>query len=492
MEVQRRFKMKWFAVLFTILFAVVSFAAQNEIPLTTSSKEALQHFEKGLHFLDVGRGLEAHGEFVKAIEADTAFSHAYFYLSLAALSPEEFKESLDKGLKNIQGKSEGEKMLLQIGETFIDNNATKRIELSKVLTTKYPNAPRAWMRLGFSEGTVNHHVDARTAFSKALELSPKLVGAHYALGFSYLFNDPKDFNQAQKHLEHCIQLEPNEAKGYEGLGDVLRAKNELEKARNAYTQALEKDPSLSVASLKKGHINSFLGHFDEARNDYDKGIAGTEDVNKVGFANFKALTYVHAGQPKVAIDELQKLVASQNSTLPKEQSDAIDLGTLTNEITIALHHNLVNDAARILDQMKDLTNQTNARVGDQNFARTQNANLLLFEGQLAARKKDYATARSKAEENRKMVEQDNNPRKFEGYYGLLGLTELLQGNHAKAIENYKKADLTNIYVKYQLALAQEGAGNKQEAKSIFREISHWNFNTVGFALIRKDALQRAS
>ncbi len=78
--------------------------------------------------------------------------------------------------------------------------------------------------------------------------------------------------------------------------------------------------SLSVASLKKGHINSFLGNFDEARTDYDKGIAGAEDVNKINYANFRAFTYVHAGQPAVAIQELEKLRNSANSMkLPKEQ-----------------------------------------------------------------------------------------------------------------------------------------------------------------------------
>ena len=49
------------------------------------------------------------------------------------------------------------------------------------------------------------------------------------------------------------------------------------------------------------------------------------------------------------------------------------------------------------------------RVGDQDFARQQEANILLFEGQLAARKGDYRTARAKAEKNRELLEADSNP-----------------------------------------------------------------------------------
>ncbi|HJZ11766.1 MAG TPA: tetratricopeptide repeat protein, partial [Acidobacteriota bacterium] len=376
---------------------------------------------------------------------------------------------------------------------FLDNNATKRLDLAKALADKYPNGPRAWMRLGFSQSTVNQHEAARKAFTKALELSPNLTGAHFALAFSYLFNEPKNFDKAEEHMRHCIRLEPAEAKGYEGLGDVLRAKNELEKAREAYTQATEKDPALAVAHLKKGHINSFLGRFQEARVDYDKGISGAEEVNKINYANFKAFTYVHQGEPQTAVRELHKLATSADSlTIPKDQTDAIKLATLTNEVTVALHHNLFKEAEQSLHEIWKATEETNQRVADPDFTRQQNANLLLLEGQLAARKGDYATARSKAEESRKLVESDSSPRKFEGYYGLLPMVELLQKNHAKAVELYKKADLTNIYVQYQLGLAYEGAGNTAEAKKLFREVSRWNFNTVTFALVRKDALRRAS
>lgn len=465
----------------------------KEIPATTTSKEARERFNQGLYYLDVAKGLEARQEFMKAIERDPAFAHAYFYLSLSSLSPEEFSQSLERGMKNLQGKSEGEKILFQINRTFIDNDAVKRIELAKALVAQYPQAPRAWLRLGFSQGSINQHGEARKAFEKAAQLDPKLIGVPFALFFSYLFSEPRDFNKAKQSIEQAIQLQPKEAKCYESLGDVLRAMNQLEKARDAYTQATKLDPGLSVASLKKGHIDSFLGNYDEARADYDKGIAGTEKVNKIGFANFKAFTYLYAGQPKIALQELQKLVDTADSLgLPPDQADAAKLATLNNQLTVALHHNLLPEAQSILDQIAKITDDSIKRVQDPDFERQQKASLVLLEGQIAARKKDYKTAQSKAEENRKMIESDSSPRKFEGYYGLLALVERLQGNYAKAVDHYKKADQTILYVKYQYALALNGAGNKDEARKIFREVAQYNFNLVDFALVRKDAMRQAA
>jgi len=362
------------------------------------------------------------------------------------------------------------------------------LHLAQALVQKYPLAPRAWLRLGFTQGSINQNEEARKSFAKALELDPKLIGTPVALVFSYVFSEPRDFDKAKHYAEQCIQLQPKEAKCYELMGDVFRARNELENARDAYTKALQMDPALSVASLKKGHINSFLGHYDEARADYDKGIAATENVNKTGYANFKAFTYLHAGQAKAALQELQKLVDSADSMgLPKEQADAAKLATLNNEMLIALHQNFVEDAQRILNQIKTITAESIRRVGDAEFERQQNANLVLLEGQIAARKKDYKTAQSKSEENRQMIERDNSPRKLEGYYGLLATVELLQGHHAKAVDLYKKADLTLLYVKYQYGLSLEGAGNAKESEKILGEVARFNFNVVDFALARNDA-----
>jgi len=484
-----------FYLLILLLFGSIAAVEQktNDIPVTTNSKEANELFKQGLHYLDVGRAIESRETLQKAIQKDPQFAHAYFYLSMTAFSPEEFKNILDKGMKNTSGKSQGEKTLLEIQQTFITNDAGKRMELAKSLVSQYPEGPRAWMRLGFTQAAVNQHEESRKSWMKALELDPKLVGAHYALIVSYVFNEPKNFDEAQKQAEQCIAQEPNEAKGYEGLGDVYRAKNDLEKARQAYSKAIEIDPSLSQASLKKGHVNSFLGNYDEARADYDKGIAGTPNINKIGFANFRAFTYVHSGQADTALQELQKLVASADTLgISKDQATAAKLATLNNEFTITIHNKMVPKAEEILTQITQLTQETISGVKDPDFSQQQKAGLLLLQAQIAAVKGDYQTARNKAEENKKMLEQNTNPRKLEGYYAASGMIERLQGNFSKSVDDFRKSDLTILYNKYQLGLALEGAGNTQEGKKVLREVAQYNFNTVDFALVRKDAMKRSA
>jgi hypothetical protein len=59
------------------------------------------------------------------------------------------------------------------------------------------------------------------------------------------------------------------------------------------------------------------------------------------------------------------------------------------------------------------------------------------------------------------------------------------------VEHYRSANLADEYTRYHLALALEGAGQTEEAKKIFAEVATFNFNSVGFALVRADALKRA-
>jgi tetratricopeptide (TPR) repeat protein len=61
-----------------------------------------------------------------------------------------------------------------------------------------------------------------------------------------------------------------------------------------------------------------------------------------------------------------------------------------------------------------------------------------------------------------------------------------------AVGHLQQGNPFDPYIKYQLAVAAEGAGDAARAKKLFREVADYNFNAVGFALVRKDALQKAN
>jgi hypothetical protein len=72
-----------------------------------------------------------------------------------------------------------------------------------------------------------------------------------------------------------------------------------------------------------------------------------------------------------------------------------------------------------------------------------------------------------------------------------GFIALYQGKYGEAATHMRQGNLLDPYIKYQLAVATAGAGDAARAKQLYREVAEYNFNTVGFALVRKDAQQKA-
>jgi tetratricopeptide (TPR) repeat protein len=328
---------------------------------------------------------------------------------------------------------------------------------------------------------------------RALELDPKSVAAVNALGQSYFRLEPKDYAQAETYMRRLVELEPDEAKAYEWLGDLERARNDLQAALEAYTQATDRDPALAMAQQKKGHVDSFLGNFEEARAAYDAAMETARPENKLQYANFRAFIHIHAGEIQAALDELVELVgAVEKMGTPEDQVEGNKVFTLTNHVTVALHHGKLDQAAKALAQRNALQREIGEEVGTEDSKRLQEANCLAWDGLLAAYQGEYELAAKKAEENAKLLEEDQNPRKLEAHHRVLGVAHLLQEDYAPAAEHLRQADHQNtMYIRYQLALAEEGAGNTEEARRLFKEVAEWNFNSVGFALVRKDAAKRA-
>jgi tetratricopeptide (TPR) repeat protein len=279
---------------------------------------------------------------------------------------------------------------------------------------------------------------------------------------------------------------------YWSLGDVARGANQLEDARRYYKLALQLDPHDSTAPVKLGHVNSFLGNFDEARKDYDNGMKVAGAATAAFLGPFKAYTWVYQGEPKRAISELEQLVANiDRSEAGPDQRINAQVGALTNAAQVALHSGFYDDAERILAARAKLARANAAKAGTEAFTKIQEAQIAFWDAQLAAYRGDYKKATELAKKNADLVAGENNARKMEPVHEVLGLIELRKKNWKKAIAELKLADQTQLHNKFLLAQALEGAGQKDDAMKLYKEVSVNNFNTVDFALLRGEALKKA-
>ncbi len=461
------------------------------IPVTTTADVARQQLEQGIHASDMGRGFDARDHLDAAIEADPTFAYAYLNRAYNAQSQEEFLENVRKAVEYMEGASEAERIEIQMGQKSLQNDVDGQLELGRQLVEIIPNSPRAWVDVSFFQSNANKHVEARASLAKAIDLAPDFAAAHLVAANSYLNNEPKDFTRAEAHARRVIELEPNEKNSHDIMGDIYRAQSKLADARDSYTRAAELAPNEALPVQQRGHVNSFLGDYDAARADYDAAIALGRGNEPAGYRTWRAYVNIYAGDPEAAIEELSNLV-DEVDAMGVPGPRGIKVGALTDIAQIQMHNAMYDKAAATLAQRAVLAREQAELTGTDEARRGTEANIAFLEGQLAARRGNYETAIAKVNEIMTLLDPVKDPTKNEPAHYLMGLTAELQGDYTGALAQYDQANQDNISVTYHRAICEEGAGNTAQAKRLFGEVARFNFNFVDYALIRNDAIRRAS
>ena len=459
-------------------------------PITTSSGVARDHFLRGQRELDLTRFIDANAHFKEAVAADPDFAFGYLNVANTATSLAEFKSNLALAEQHAAGASEAERLQIQMVRKGFDQDLAGQLALGQQLVQKYPDSPRAWLALAGVQTGLNKNEEARASIAKALALAPQMFVAHTTLGLSYVFGEPRDFTKALAHMQQAEQLAPDEPGAHMLLGDAYRAQRNLEKAREEYARGHQLNPRDAVLLVKRGHANTMLGNYAAARADYDSAIAVGRANEKAAYVPFRAYVSVYAGEPAAAIDELNRLVASVDG-MGVPDPKAAKVAALGNVAVIAIHTRNQPAVEQALKQLGPVLMQQADEAANPAFRRGQEATMAYFDGWWAARRGDYAAAQSQADRIAQLLAPDKNPRKLEPMHQLEGFIALYQSKYGDAAAHLRQGNLLDPYIKYQLAVATEGAGDVAQAKQLYREVAEYNFNAVGFALVRKDAQQKA-
>lgn len=141
----------------------------------------------------------------------------------------------------------------------------------------YAEAERAWnnaiaadsratsplVDLGDLNFNIRHNVDkAAEYYRKALQINPRLGGAHYALGMALLAKNAPD--KAITAFEESARLSPGNPLPKHGLGRAYQQKKDYRNALAAFDQALVISPDYYPARLAKGDIQMAQGNPQQA------------------------------------------------------------------------------------------------------------------------------------------------------------------------------------------------------------------------------------
>ncbi len=456
----------------------------TDVPSTTSSADALASFKEGMTLSDMGDGIKARAAFTKAIEQDPKFGMAYLMRAGSSNTAKEFADDVTKGKANVDSASSWEKMYAEYMGTNLSGDRNKGMEIMQKIAAEYPEAARAQVNLGFAYAGNNQFDKAQECYTKAIQIDPKWVGGYSALTNSYLFNEPKDLKKAEENALKLIEMAPKSAGAQITLGDCYRAQNDMQKAKDAYTKAVALDTNAPDAYYKLGHANTYLGNMDEARKNYTD--AGIHDVNKTGGILYTANTWLYAGDAKTAEKYIMDQMAASGGMDASQKS-----GYLTSVAAIAIHNGNAATLKNVVAMMQPLSKQITMDLGNTTETKIfETADSLHWQAMIAITDGKFDQAKSKLEAMKTVLEPIKDPRKLEGYEYDMGMLSMKQKSYADAISHFQKADPVPIYNKYMLAKANEAAGNKDKATTLYKEVAAYNFNNVGNALVRSEVKKK--
>ncbi|QBA63199.1 tetratricopeptide repeat protein [Muriicola soli] len=459
---------------------------EGEIPVSTTSDEAMQEFLKGLELLDQGNAQSARPYFDKALELDPDFVSARWYRANSASSAKDFAENRDKFLAMGAKANEGEKLMIEMIEANMANDREKRKELITELVEKYPKSARALdMMAGYYNGN-DETAKAREIWSKAIAINPDHLPTITNLGFSYLFTTPKDYTKAQKYMEMAVAKAPESSRAQINLGDCYRAQGNLNKALGSYLKAAELDPNDDVAFSKAGHANSFLGNLEAARKNYKDSRA----VSEMGLAgyNFEANTYILEGDHEKALAHLKNAIEEiDQKDVPSSNKLWTIMGLTSDCAAIAMHQGDSEALKGYVEDMKPMSGQMIEEINASGFTMNQNANMHFWEAMTSAVAGNYEAAAETAELIKSDMEASDNPNKFRRYHRVHAYVNFQQGNFEKALEHMAELDPDDVYNKYWMARAYKNMGDEEKAMQLAEEIVNDNFNSTQYVLILNEA-----
>ena len=488
-------KISYLLIIFSILLSGCSQKNIIKLPITTSSQEALKHYEKAMLSFEVGDDFEMRRSLDSALIIDPNFAMALeLYESQDPLQKKEHRERAKKASVNI---SDAEKKQLSIRESYRNGDMDKALQDAKWLVNNHGDSYESYVLLGQVQSDRRELEEAIKTLKKALELNPNSYNAYNLLMGHHIVNElqqmlpeeKRDVKLGLKYGDELIRIRPDHGYSYHFKANCYRQTGEFDKAKPLYEKSIENRKGLSsegTANLVSGHNYLFGGDLKKARERYSTAIDLSKTANGWFQLNFfLMLSYIFDNDYIGAIENIEKV----EQQLDNKGFDNITLLNRKGEVSwqkmICYAHNQMEEDAYLSLQKRIVYNRKRADLlGDDNISRNVKSEALFETAWVDILFGKYDKAKESLLQLKSIQEKRSDPTAMHGYFGLLGMANLMEGDHKEALNSFKKADETNIYFNYFKGLSLRANGDETSANKIFKDLANINFANWDIAIIR--------
>jgi tetratricopeptide (TPR) repeat protein len=457
----------------------------GKIPLTTNSEDARKEFLQGQSLADRLLGQESLQHFDRAIALDPDFASAELARANNSPTAHEFFEHLKKAVSLADKASNGEKFLILAGEAATNGDATKQKQYLEQLVAAYPNDERAHFNLANYYAGQQDQVQAIEHYSKSTELAPNFSGAYNSLGYAY--RTQGDYADAEQAFRKYIELIPDDPNPYDSYAELLLKMGRFDDSMAQYRKALSIDPHFVPSHFGISADLMYTGKADAAADELQKMAAQSRNDGELRTALF-GLCVVAADRGKM--DESLKQIDKEYAVAEKKSDVAAMAADLQAKGLITLETQKYDAAAQIFDRSAQM-------IADSNQSQEIKDRAKLFHhfnlAAVAIARKDFASAKTHAEEFRKGADASKNPALDKQRHELDGRLALAQKDYGQAIAELEQANQQDPRNLYRLGQAYEGQGDTAKAHDLYTRAAGFNsLPQLNYAFIRGKAQKLAA
>ena len=300
-------------------------AAPAEVPITSKSPEAIEHFKKGRDLADNIRYPEATAELNQAIKLDPDFALAYAYRGIATTGPRgmaDLEQANTKARATVTAPTGAQSPAVSNAERlFIEalligrrGESAKSEALYRQVIDAAPADWRAHMGLAQQLTFQDKFKETIEELNKALAINPDAGPVYNALGYAHFAQG--ETGPAVEALKKYASLNPNEPNPHDSLGEALMAAGDFEQAEAEFRKALELSPQFDVAWQGVAYTKFFRRDWAGGKEAMAEGRkAATRPADRAQHDILTAVASLAEGKSADGLKQINAIQTSADATI---------------------------------------------------------------------------------------------------------------------------------------------------------------------------------
>jgi tetratricopeptide (TPR) repeat protein len=246
----------------TTMAVVVALKSDQEV--TTSSREAYQHYLAGKDLYEKFYLRDAIAEFEQAVALDSNFAMAQAQLAMAYFSRgfvRKGKELQEEALHSRSHVSVREQMIIDVWEQQWNGNSDSAYVLTRNLVHSFPEDVQALAMMAGQEFGHDNWEQSLQYYQSAINLQPDYAPAYNMLGYLNFYLGRYD--DALEMLDKYLVYAKDQANPHDSRGEILHATGRYEEAIAAFRQAYNINPEFDFAVTHMAGSYNELGQMSQ-------------------------------------------------------------------------------------------------------------------------------------------------------------------------------------------------------------------------------------